>query len=489
MKKILLLFILLAIYPGISSAQNIPNVSSDSLSKHVYYLASAELKGRDSGSEGQKLAAQYIASYFKQYNLIPAGNSTLNPYFQEFIIYTNEVYYEFPHKISGKAPWKKFSQNILYFGNNKGQGNRVSYKLCLKNHQCCEDTLAYRYLAVSNLQQMTDSVQYLYEHCATRKFFVQLPNQVFKPISQNYIDGRYLLYKSDGKYKRLKYGDSDSKQDMDAYTNVYNIVHKFSNLELILISPSFWTENGYSNFSEEQNNNIAFNVFKTKVNDSIFTENVAGYIPGKSSGKVVIIGAHYDHLGYSDKGIFYGADDNASGTAALIEIARLFANNTSADQQPEKSILFISFSAEELGLLGSEVYVQFPFFPIDSTAFMLNMDMIGRPEATGNKKSHTLFASYGRNNKAIMKTVKKSSKEMKSIKAYTHPGLINSIGYRFGSDHDRFVRRKIPACVFFTGLHEDYHKITDTPDKINYQNMTRITTLVYLSALKLSHSE
>ncbi len=489
MNKLTILLFLLTTGVVLCEAQTLPEVSPDSLSKHIYYLASPELKGRNSGSEGQKMAAEYIAGYFQQFGLFPAGNSTKNPFFQEFLIYNNEVFFEFPHRINGKGPWKKFSRNILYYGNKNYQGEHISQKLCTNPSLCCGDTVVYRLLSVSSIQQMKDSVYYLYNNCSNRKFFVQLPDPEFLSVSQAYIDDRCLLYYSGNEYLKLIYGKSDELSSMDNYSLIYNFISKFRNLELIIAAPSFWTEYGYDDITSEINDTVGFKIFKSRVNDTLFTENVVAYLPGSGSGKTIVIGAHYDHLGLSSKGIFYGADDNASGTAGLIEIARLFSNNKRSGKLPHKNILFIAFSAEEMGLLGSEVYVQFPYFSMDSTSYMLNMDMIGRPQSTGSKKSHTLFTSYGHHNTIIRKAVKKSSREMKTIKAYTNPGLINRLSYRYGSDHDRFVRRGIPSGVFFTGLHEDYHKITDTADKINYRNTARVVSLIYLTALKLTMEE
>jgi membrane-associated protease RseP (regulator of RpoE activity) len=202
------------------------------------------------------------------------------------------------------------------------------------------------------------------------------------------------------------------------------------------------------------------------------------YLPGKTD-EYVIIGAHYDHLGRGDSNslapsqigqIHPGADDNASGTAGVLELARMFAP---LKGKLDRGILFLSFSGEELGLLGSQEWVKHPTLPLAKCAAMMNMDMIGRIR---DSKIYIGGVGTGSTFTAILEQAQKSS----DFKIEYSPG-----GYS-ASDHTSFVARKIPVLFFFSGLHADYHKPSDTWDKINAPSAAKLLDLVADVALHLA---
>jgi hypothetical protein len=208
--------------------------------------------------------------------------------------------------------------------------------------------------------------------------------------------------------------------------------------------------------------------------------NVLAYLPGKTD-EYVIIGAHYDHLGRGNYDslapsqigqIHPGADDNASGTAGVLELARLFAPMKG---QLQRGILFASFAGEELGLLGSARWVQQPTLPLDKAVAMLNMDMIGRIK---DDKVYIGGVGTGSTLKAVIEQAQKHAKE--DFKVEYSPG-----GYS-ASDHTSFVTKHIPVLFFFSGLHSDYHKPSDTWDKINSQSAARLLDVVGNAASQLA---
>jgi hypothetical protein len=205
--------------------------------------------------------------------------------------------------------------------------------------------------------------------------------------------------------------------------------------------------------------------------------NVLAYLPGKTS-QYIIIGAHYDHLGRGDSNslapsqigqIHPGADDNASGTAGVLELARLFAP---LKGQLDRGILFMSFSGEELGLLGSAHWVEAPTMPLDKCVAMINMDMIGRIR---DNKVFVGGTGTGSTFQAILEQAQKK----------TNFKLESSAGGYAASDHTSFVAKKIPVLFFFSGLHADYHKPSDTADKINAPAAAQLLELVGDVALQL----
>jgi aminopeptidase YwaD len=209
--------------------------------------------------------------------------------------------------------------------------------------------------------------------------------------------------------------------------------------------------------------------------------NVLAYLPGKTN-EYVILGAHYDHLGYGNHDslapsqigqIHPGADDNASGTAGLLELARLLAP---LKGQLPRGILFASFAGEELGLLGSAEWVKEPTRPLGQAVAMLNMDMIGRIK---DEKVYVGGVGTGSTLESTLAAADKDS-----------PFHIEtSVGGYASSDHTSFVAKKIPVLFFFSGLHSDYHKPSDTWDKINAPDAARLLDLVDKITLRLDTAD
>lgn len=212
-------------------------------------------------------------------------------------------------------------------------------------------------------------------------------------------------------------------------------------------------------------------VRRVKVADSIRTaQNIIGFIDN-GAPYTIVIGAHYDHLGVGDFGgsrdtvtnigqIHNGADDNASGVAGLLELARVYATNNIKEKY---NLLFIAFSAEELGLLGSKYWTEHPTIPLTSIDWMLNMDMIGRY----NKENGLAVIGYGTSSSfpLIFKDITSNLK------------LNLSKDGNGGSDQTSFYKKNIPVLFFHTGGHDDYHKIGDDADKINYEALKSILQL------------
>ncbi|MCK5814660.1 MAG: M28 family peptidase [Flavobacteriaceae bacterium] len=224
-------------------------------------------------------------------------------------------------------------------------------------------------------------------------------------------------------------------------------------------------------------------------NDS---ENVLAFIEGSESpNEIIIVSSHYDHEGIKNGLIYNGADDNASGTSAVLEIAEAFALAKKAGHGPKRSLLFINFTGEEKGLLGSDYYSSNPTYPLNQFVAALNIDMIGR---IGSEKE-------GNENYIYIIGADKLSSELHEINetansTYTHLELdytYNAIDdenrFYYRSDHYNFAKHNIPVIFYFNGTHADYHKPTDTADKINIDLLTKRTQLIFYTAWELANRE
>ncbi len=223
------------------------------------------------------------------------------------------------------------------------------------------------------------------------------------------------------------------------------------------------------------------------------SENVVAFIQGSEKpDEIIVISAHLDHLGIKDGQIYYGADDDGSGTIALLEIAEAFKIAVNEGQGPKRSILFLHVTGEEKGLLGSKYYTDVdPIFPLTNTIANLNMDMIGRfdPKHENNQNYIYLIGSDKLSEEldGISKMVNEKYTHLNLDYTYNDKKDLNRFYYR--SDHYNFAKNNVPVIFYFSGTHADYHQPSDTPDKIEYDLFETRTRLVFYTAWELANRD
>jgi Zn-dependent M28 family amino/carboxypeptidase len=238
------------------------------------------------------------------------------------------------------------------------------------------------------------------------------------------------------------------------------------------------------------NANVLLNVQKaTRVLQS---SNVLGILPGTDlKDEYLFITAHYDHLGKRDTVIYYGADDDGSGTVAVVEMAEAFAKAKADGKGPRRSIVFMTVSGEEKGLWGSEFYSNNPVYPLSKTTADLNIDMIGRSDSS--RKGDTLNYVYvvgddklSSDLKVINESQNKKYTKLTLDYKFNDPKDPHNIYYR--SDHYSFAKYGVPIIFYYDGmLGADYHRPTDTPDKINYPLLMKRAQLVFYTAWEMAN--
>ena len=226
--------------------------------------------------------------------------------------------------------------------------------------------------------------------------------------------------------------------------------------------------------------------------EKLTTENVLGYLEGTDKkDEVLVVSAHYDHLGVKHDTIYNGADDDGSGTVAVLQLAKAFAQAKKEGHGPRRSILFVTMTAEEEGLFGSEYYTAHPVFPLANTIADLNIDMVGRTDRKHNARQHFVNIVGSDKLSSDLHRINEAAN-----RAYTHldldyrynvPGEPEHIYYR--SDHYNFARRKIPVIFYTTGEHADYHKATDDVEKIEFNKLAERAQLVFYTAWELTNRE
>lgn len=222
------------------------------------------------------------------------------------------------------------------------------------------------------------------------------------------------------------------------------------------------------------------------------SENVVAFIKGSEKpDEIIVLSAHYDHVGMEGGEIYNGADDDGSGTVTLLEIAEAFQKAVKNGQGPKRSILFLHVTGEEIGLYGSKYYTENPLFPLANTVCNLNTDMIGRidPDKADNPNYIYLIGSDKLSQELhdLSEAVAKEYSDLELDYKFNDENDPNRFYYR--SDHYNFAKNNIPIIFYFNGVHEDYHKPTDTPDKIEYELMKKRAHLIFQTAWEVANRE
>jgi aminopeptidase YwaD len=484
MKKILAL-ILIVLLSSAGISQNVkvnnPEITSLELREHVSYLASDELEGRFSGSAGCSLAAGYIKKNFQQYGLTPLFEGN---YFQEFQF------------ISGLELTNNNKLIITISGQEKNQIIKEEYiPAPFSDNIEIESEVIFAGYGISAPKLNYDDYEGL--DVNGKIVLVMRYNPEYDNPHSQFEEFSSFRYKTNVAREKGAKGiifvnGHSPKVDEDKLIELkYDMGGPVKNVAAVHIKRNFVDELFKSqnlDFSEYQKKitetkkpaSFLFNNVKVNLSTGVKevkqdSWNVAGYIEGNDpqlKNEFIVIGAHFDHLGWGETGSLYrgnepqihnGADDNASGTAGVLELAEKFA---SEKDNLKRSILFITFSGEELGLLGSSHFVNNTPIPIYNMTTMINMDMIGR--LNDNKE----LIIYGTGTSTGWKDLLNNYNKYDFNLAFHDDG--------FGpSDHSSFYGKNIPVLFFFTGTHTDYHRPSDDADKINYEGQELIVNYIY----------
>ena len=244
---------------------------------------------------------------------------------------------------------------------------------------------------------------------------------------------------------------------------------------------------GATNFYQKVPSEFMKRGFAPKLNDS---ENIWAFIEGSEKPQeIIVISAHYDHVGMKNGEVFNGADDDGSGTVALLEIAQAFKKAKNEGNGPKRSILFLHVTGEEHGLHGSRFYSENPLFPIENTVVDINIDMIGRRDTLHPKTNNYVYVIGSDRLSSELHTINEevNAKYTQLELDYKYNDRKDPERIYFRSDHYNFAKKGIPAIFFFNGIHADYHQSTDTPDKIEYDALAKRAQLAFVLAWELAN--
>lgn len=481
-------------------------ITKENASKRLNILAADDMEGRETGKIGAQKAAEYIKSQFQSFGLKgPVNNSS---YFQMLDLKEKTID---KREVGVNAKTLEFLKDYYIL---PGTFNDIKAN--------------YKEFVFVGYGIASDKYDDLTNADLTGKVAIILTGE---PM----VDGKSLITgtskMSDWTSSRTKKIEAIKAKHPLAIITLSNDMARMQNFKDYFTKPSlvlgqekpkdnllnlYFSKDAINNLMSNSGKNIADLIINIKdtlkpVTFGFFSDlnvdiqskitpleakNVLGFMEGsdaKLKSEILVVTAHYDHLGVGEDGdVYNGADDDGSGTTGVLEIAEAFSKAKKAGKGPKRSILFMTVVGEEKGLLGSEWYSENPVFPLENTITDLNIDMIGRVGELYKGKQDSTNYIYVIGSEKLSSTLKEISE--KTNKTYTNmvldykyddPSDPNRFYYR--SDHYNFAKHGIPIIFYFNGVHEDYHKKTDEVKKINFSLLTKRAQLVFYTAWELAN--
>jgi len=458
------------------------------LKEYLTILASDAMEGRETGKRGQKMAAAFIRAHFEDLGLTGpiAGN-----YYQPMEFYTTER--GETYLALGDKRFTNFEDVIYSGGDTKGEVN-LPLVFVGFGQQSDLDIIDVKNKAVFILSSndwtsMNKAVGLARERGAK---LVLICNSRTKDIFVDFVR-RTEKIQSDAGLSATKPALNEFQRPGLFYVSP-DVVPKLFSVGLDALEKTAKEDAKKKSLKKIKPSSI---IYKASTDiKTVKTENVLGLLEGTDKkDELLIISAHFDHVGITHDGegdgIYNGADDDGSGTVAVMELAKIFAAAKKAGNGPRRSILFMAFTGEESGLLGSDFYATHPTFPLQNTIANLNIDMIGRRDMKHAESPPYVYVIGADKLSSALNNVSESSNKTYTnlIFDYTYndPAHPDNLYYR--SDHWNFAKRNIPIIFYFDGIHEDYHQPSDEVDKIEFDLLAKRTQCIFYTAWEIVNRE
>ncbi len=490
---------------SVTSVKLANEITPDDLRKHLSILASDEFEGRGTGEPGNTKAAQYIKNHFMNLGLEP-NNDLEEGYFQP-IQFNYESWDEIKLTVNGQK-FRHLWDFLAFQDKNQDMDSLQIDKLYFMGYGI--DDPAYSDYKGKNMAGKTILI---YDGEPTNTAGVSritnsssLSDWSTDPTKKLEAAAKYgvktvLIISNDikgmlGKNRRSLLGAKVTMGEIKNRPVYPNNIYVSTTIaealmgnkkDKVIQSRERITEKGKLKRIKIKNNILLDMDKKTR---KLAGQNVLGFIEGTDKkDEIVVLSAHYDHLGKKGESIYNGADDNGSGTTAVLEIADTFAKGLKDGKRPRRSVLFLLVTGEEKGLLGSAYYAKFPVYPLDETMVDINVDMVGRVDDKYQSNPNYIYVIGSDRLSTDLHKINENINQTYTqlVMDYTYNSEEDPNRYYFRSDHYNFAKNGIPAIFFFNGTHADYHMISDTVDKINFDKMSEVTRHIFHLAWELAN--
>lgn len=448
-------------------------ITTADLQKHLYIIAGKEMEGRETATEGQRKAAAYIENHFRSLGLQPGVPGGFQQYYN--------VYQD---SLTGAS----LEVNGQTFSLDKDFGVTIGTNI----------SGTFRFSEVTFVSADTNAIK---AADLGGKLVMMIGNNATVPRAVSTTMNSLMRSKGiagvitvSTLYPRSTPSNRKGNQNLYAFKRTLD-AQQYQVSEAVartILGADYDAAKAGTLGTKTVVADILLETRKTTT--TLQSSNVVAVLPGTDlKDEYLFITAHYDHLGKRDTVIYYGADDDGSGTVGVLDIAEAFVKAKAAGNGPRRSIVFMTVSGEEKGLWGSEHYSNYPLFPLEKTTADLNIDMIGRSDVT--RKGDTTNYIYVVGDDKLSTELKPISEaqnakytKMELDYKYNDPADPNRIYFR--SDHYNFARKGVPIIFYYDGmLGADYHRPTDTPDKINYPLMAKRAQLVFYTAWEMANRD
>ncbi|MFY7653293.1 MAG: M28 family peptidase [Chitinophagaceae bacterium] len=468
-------------------------ITAAELKEKLSVIAGPEMEGRETASEGQRKAADYIAAYFKQLGLSPANKGS---YFQQFPVY-QETIADASLEINGKVANLFQDFGIIIGFTNGGEVKQSSVVFggygIYDSAQAFDD---FKNISVAGkLVVLLDGAPTTYKVPSAGNNRRTPPNPSMFAAKLAHLKklgaSAVLFVVQRGLPQKASLPLMGNKQ-FRKQANTANLLAAtidINTAKQLLQQPAAESLDALNELPKKE---YSANV-ELKINKSVLpleSSNVAGFISGTDKkDEYVVLTAHYDHLGKRNGVIYYGADDDGSGTTSVLQMAKAFAEAKKAGKGPRRTVVFMTVSGEENGLWGSQYYSENPLFPLDKTTVNLNTDMVGRvdPGYKGDTSNYVYVIGDDKisSDLAVITDSVNQTSKMELDRRFNDLNDPNRFYYR--SDHYNFAKAGVPIIFYFNGVHADYHQPTDTVDKINFSLMEKRVKFIFNTAWAMAN--
>ena len=471
-----------------------PSITEEELKEHLYIYASDEFEGRETGKPGQKKAIAYLKEQYQSMGIVAAKDD--GDYFQKVPLELGKVP-EGNLTINGED--FTVGEHVLAFSESLGNYTEVVYVGYGIESDAYNDydgvDVNGKLLLMKSGEPKNEDGTYVVSGTVEPSIWSNMSESIGKRSEVAAAKGaKGILYYDQLHFPRYKQffdaskNSSRHRMQLSADNASAPIFVLLDQTTALAIMPKIESSDAPTTISITVGLDIA------SEDNSVDSENVVAFIKGKGKpNEYLVISSHLDHIGINNNGdINNGADDDGSGTVALLEIAEAFKEAVRQGDGPERSIVFLHVTGEEKGLLGSKYYTDYdPLFPLSSTVANLNIDMIGRidPKREGDRNYVYLIGSDKLSTELHELSEAINEEYMQIELDYTYNDENDPNRFYYRSDHYNFAKNNIPIIFYFNGTHEDYHRPGDTPDKINYDLLMNRAQLVFHTAWEIANKE